>query len=212
MKNHVTRICLYLALSRIQTPLPLWKNEEFSNTCSIFCRTAQFTALQSCIIRVCCIAMHIGAIYWLLSILQSIGCLPSTKSTHHNLLLLLLLHTYLLLCDEWPNPPFARLCITNCAASSVYCAMCNAHLAGGDFVQCVIKEYYCFITRLRLPILSLHQHVQLQVQMFAHVQVLAQWKSSQEKSSQGRGHFPVHLFVLFGPFFFFKIDASKICF
>ena len=73
-----------------QTPLPLWKYEEVSNTCSIFCRTAQFTAFQSFTFRVGCIAMHIGA-YWLLSILQSIGCLPSTKSTHQNLLLLLLL-------------------------------------------------------------------------------------------------------------------------
>ena len=105
-----------------QTPLPLWKNEEVSNTCSIFCRTAQFTALQSCIIRVRCIAMHIGAIYWLLSILQSIGCLPSTKSTHHNLLLLLLLHTYLLLCDEWPNP----LCtIVHYKLCSIICLLCN---------------------------------------------------------------------------------------
>ena len=108
-----------------KTPLPLWKNEEVSNTCSIFCRTAQFTALQSCIIRVCCIAMHIGAIYWLLSILQSIGCLPSTKSTHHNLLLLLLLHTYLLLCDEWSNPP-----LHNCALQIV-----QHHLS---IVQCVM--------------------------------------------------------------------------
>jgi len=55
------------------------------------------------------------------------------------------------------------------------------------------KEYDCFITKLRLPILSLHQYVQLQVQMFAHVQVPAQWTLSQEKSSG------VIILVIFGP-------------
>ena len=52
-----------------QTPLPLWKCEEVSNTC--------FYILQRRTQLLC------GGL---------VGCLPSTKSTHHNLLLLLLHH------------------------------------------------------------------------------------------------------------------------
>ena len=119
------------------------------------------------------------ALQWeLLSILQWVGCLPSTKSTHHNLRCCT---TYLLLCDEclpMADPP-AQSCITNCAKYSyvllfiVQCTLCRRGL-------CAVcdEEYNCFITRPRLPILSLHQHVQLQVQMFVHVQLPAQWKPS----------------------------------
>ena len=205
----MTKMCLYLALFRppflfgkmkkLAIHVPYSAERHNSLHCSL--ASSECAALQCILVQYigCCLFCRALAVYQVQRVLTIICCCCCCC-------------TLICFCAMNGRTPFARLCITNCAASSVYCAMCNAHLAGGDFVQCVIKEYNCFITRLRLPILSLHQHVQLQVQMFAHVQVLAQWKSSQEKSSQGRGHFPVHLFVLFGPFFFFKIDANKICF
>jgi len=153
----MTKIYLHLALSR--SPFPLWKYEEVSNTCSIFCRTAQLQCIAhkrklvhyyywSCLF---CSALAVYQVQRVLTII----CYCCT--------------TYLLLCDECvptADPP-ARLCIAHlfkqvlvCAA--LYCAMCNAQLCRREICAVCDKEYNCFITRLRRPILSLHQHVQFQ--------------------------------------------------
>ena len=108
-----------------QTPLPLWKYEEVSNTCSIY------TTQQ----------LHCSGNYALLSVLQWAGCLPSTKSTHHHNLLLLLhnwsafvrwmcayahLHTCALqIVQSTQSMCFSRLCIAQLCKRRLCASVCD---------------------------------------------------------------------------------------
>ena len=179
----------------IQTPFPLWKYEEVSNTCSIFCRTAQFYCIENW-----CNSLE-------LSILQCIGCLPSTKSTLHHDLLLLQLHnlsTFVRWMCAYGRPPSCTIVHCTIVQSThmcvtLNCATWNAQCAGGDFVQCVIKNLTVLSQNLDDPYYLCISMCSCRCANVCTCSDSCTMEAVLGKIKSGRGDFPIRCLVFYDP-------------
>ena len=192
----MTNICLHLALSR---PPFLFGNmkklaihvpysAERPNSLHFSLSPSEWAALQCILVHIgCCLFCRALAVYQVQRVLTKICCYCCCCCTTISAFV------------RWKcaHGPWCIIVLYKLCNILVYVLLFHVqyvmHTLQRGLCAACDKEYDCFITRLRLPILSLHQHVQLQVQMFAHVQVPAQWTPSQEKSSG------VNILVIVGP-------------
>ena len=120
----------------------------------------------------------------------------------------------------WPTPLLHKCAsqIAHCTivqsthmCVTLNCATWNAQCAGGDFVQCVIKNLTVLSQNLDDPYYLCISMCSCRCKMFAHVQVPAQSKPSWEKSSQGGGIFS-NIVLYFMIQKSYKIDAIELYF